>query len=90
MDTLYIESSIVSYLRQRPTSDRIRAAWQVLTHRWWNTDIRLARPDSWSYVTDSVSCTAWLDDITHGPLLLTPCVTASCSRIPNFFKYEIR
>ena len=38
MDTLYIETSIVSYLRQRLSSDLVRAARQVLTHRWWNTE----------------------------------------------------
>jgi predicted nucleic acid-binding protein len=38
MDTLYIETSIVSYLRQRPSSDLVRAARQVLTHQWWNAE----------------------------------------------------
>jgi hypothetical protein len=35
MDTLYIETTIVSYLRQRPSSQLVMAARQVLTHRWW-------------------------------------------------------
>jgi predicted nucleic acid-binding protein len=38
MDTLYIETSIVSYLRQRPSSQVVMAAHQVLTHKWWNDE----------------------------------------------------
>ena len=35
METVYIESSIISYLRQKPSSDVITAARQLLTTRWW-------------------------------------------------------
>ena len=35
--TVYIETSIVSYLTARPTSDLLAAAWQKLTVDWWNT-----------------------------------------------------
>jgi hypothetical protein len=38
MPTLYIETSIVSYLRQRPSSQVVMAARQLLTHRWWNEE----------------------------------------------------
>ncbi len=38
MDTLYIETSIVSYLRQRPSSQVVMAARQLLTHQWWNDE----------------------------------------------------
>lgn len=38
MATLYIETSIVSYLRQRPSSQIVMAARQVLTHRWWSDE----------------------------------------------------
>jgi predicted nucleic acid-binding protein len=38
MPTLYIETSIVSYLRQRPSSQVIAAARQLLTHKWWNEE----------------------------------------------------
>ena len=38
MATVYIETSIVSYLRQRPSSEIVIAAHQLLTHRWWNTE----------------------------------------------------
>ena len=36
MATVYIETSIVSYLRQRPSSQVVMAARQLLTHRWWD------------------------------------------------------
>ena len=38
MSTVYIETSIVSYLRQRPSEQLITAARQLLTHRWWNNE----------------------------------------------------
>lgn len=38
MDTVYIETSIVSYLRQRPSSQVVMAARQLLTHEWWNNE----------------------------------------------------
>ena len=33
--TVYIETSIVSYLTARPTSDLLAAAWQKITLDWW-------------------------------------------------------
>ena len=38
MATVYIETSIVSYLRQRPSSQVVMAARQLLTHQWWNDE----------------------------------------------------
>jgi len=38
MPTLYVETSIISYLRQRPSSQVVMAARQLLTHRWWNEE----------------------------------------------------
>ncbi len=38
MPTVYIETSIVSYLRQRPSSQVVMAARQLLTHQWWNNE----------------------------------------------------
>lgn len=35
--TLYIETSIVSYLASRPSRDPVTARNQQLTHAWWNT-----------------------------------------------------
>ncbi len=36
MDTLYIETSIISYLRLKPSAQVITAARQLMTHQWWN------------------------------------------------------
>jgi hypothetical protein len=38
MATVYIETSIVSYLRQRPSSQVVMAARQLLTHQWWDEE----------------------------------------------------
>ncbi len=38
MATVYIETSIVSYLRQLPSSQVVMAARQLLTHQWWNEE----------------------------------------------------
>ena len=38
MDTVYVETSIISYLRQKPSSQLVTAARQLLTHRWWNDE----------------------------------------------------
>ncbi|MBK8638072.1 MAG: type II toxin-antitoxin system VapC family toxin [Chromatiaceae bacterium] len=35
--TVYLETSIVSYLTARPTSNLIAAAWQKETLDWWET-----------------------------------------------------
>ena len=35
--TVYIETSVVSYLTARPTSDLLAAAWQKITVDWWET-----------------------------------------------------
>lgn len=37
MSTVYVESSIVSYLREKPSADILNAARQLLTTRWWTT-----------------------------------------------------
>lgn len=36
-NTVYIETSIVSYLTARPSSDLLAAAWQKATLDWWET-----------------------------------------------------
>jgi predicted nucleic acid-binding protein len=38
MARIYIETSIVSYLRQRPSAQVVTAARQVLTRRWWDQE----------------------------------------------------
>jgi len=35
--TIYIETSIISYLTARPSSDLLAAAWQKITVDWWDT-----------------------------------------------------
>lgn len=35
MKTVYIETSIPSYLTARPSRDVRGAAWQQITHQWW-------------------------------------------------------
>jgi hypothetical protein len=36
MPIVYIETSIVSYLRQRPSGQIVAAARQLITQRWWD------------------------------------------------------
>src|SRR5947207_3899347 len=38
MPVVYIETSIVSYLRLRPSNHIVSAARQLLTQRWWDTE----------------------------------------------------
>jgi hypothetical protein len=38
---VYIETSIVSYLTARPSSDLVAAAWQTVTTEWWDTRRKL-------------------------------------------------
>ncbi|QYK46895.1 MAG: type II toxin-antitoxin system VapC family toxin [Phycisphaeraceae bacterium] len=35
--TVYLETSVVSYVAARPSRDIVVAAQQQLTHEWWNT-----------------------------------------------------
>jgi predicted nucleic acid-binding protein len=37
MKTIYIESSILSYLTARTTNNLRAAAWQEITNQWWDT-----------------------------------------------------
>ncbi len=37
MQTVYIETSVVSYLTALPARDLLAAAWQNATSRWWET-----------------------------------------------------
>ena len=38
MQIVYIETSIISYLRSRPASQVVAAARQLLTRRWWDEE----------------------------------------------------
>lgn len=55
MTTLYIETSIVSYLRQRPSSRVVMAARQLLTHQWWNDERGNYELVTSQYVMDEAS-----------------------------------
>ena len=55
MDTLYIETSIVSYLRQRPSPQVVIAARQLLTHQWWNDERSKYELVTSQYVIDEAS-----------------------------------
>jgi hypothetical protein len=52
MTTLYVETSIVSYLRQRPISQVVMAARQLLTHQWWDEERRNYELVTSQYVLD--------------------------------------
>ena len=36
-ETVYIETSIVSYLTARATNNLVAAAWQITTAQWWDS-----------------------------------------------------
>lgn len=55
MPTVYIETSIVSYLRQRPSSQVVMAARQLLTHRWWTDERGNYELVTSQYVVDEAS-----------------------------------
>ena len=55
MPTVYIETSIVSYLRQRPSSQVVMAARQLLTHQWWNEERANYELVTSQYVLDEAS-----------------------------------
>ena len=55
MTTLYVETSIVSYLRQRPSSQVVMAARQLLTHQWWDEERRNYELVTSQYVLDEAS-----------------------------------
>jgi hypothetical protein len=55
MPTVYIETSIVSYLRQNPSAQVVTAARQLLTHQWWNDERRNYDLVVSQYVIDEAS-----------------------------------
>ena len=55
MPSVYVETSIVSYLRQRPSSQVIMAARQLLTHKWWDEERGNYELVTSQYVLDEVS-----------------------------------
>ena len=55
MPTLYVETSIISYLRQQPSVRVITAARQLLTHQWWNLERSKYDLVTSQYVIDEAS-----------------------------------
>jgi predicted nucleic acid-binding protein len=55
METVYIETSIVSYLRRRPSSQVVLAARQLLTAQWWNDERTKYELVTSQYVIDEAS-----------------------------------
>lgn len=55
MDTVYIETSIIGYLCQKPSSQVVTAARQLLTHRWWSEERSNYELVVSQYVVDEVS-----------------------------------
>jgi hypothetical protein len=55
MDTVYLETSIVSYLRQKPSPQLVAATRQLLTHRWWTRERRHYQLVVSQYVIDEAS-----------------------------------
>ena len=57
MTTVYLETTIPSYLSARPSRDLVTAAHQQITHDWWDT-----APDRFDiYISDAV-----LEEIQRG------------------------
>ena len=52
MASIYIETSIVSYLREREESHVVAAARQILTKRWWSDERRKYTLVTSQYVID--------------------------------------
>ncbi len=55
METVYIETSIVSYLTQSPSSQLVAAAHQLLTHQWWSSERVKYQLVTSQYVIDEAS-----------------------------------
>lgn len=55
MDTVYVETSIISYLRQKPSTQVVLAARQLLTHQWWNDERRNYQLVASQFVIDEAS-----------------------------------
>ena len=55
MPRVYIETSIVSYLRQRPSGQVVAAARQILTRRWWDDERRNYELVTSQYVIDEAA-----------------------------------
>ena len=55
MPRVYIETSIVSYVRQRPSGLVVAAARQILTRRWWDDERKNYELVTSQYVIDEAA-----------------------------------
>ena len=53
--TVYIETSVISYLTSRPSRDLIIAAHQQITQDWWNNFLKYYDTFISSVVIDEIS-----------------------------------
>ena len=88
MPRVYIETSIVSYLRQRPSGQVVAAARQILTRRWWDDERRNYELVTSQYVIDEAAdgdpklAQARLESLDDIPLLqLGPEIDAVAAEI---------
>lgn len=88
MVRVYIETSIVSYLRQRPSAQIVAAARQVLTQRWWDEERAKYEIVTSQYVLDEAAggdphfAQARLESLAELPLLqLGPEIDAIAAQI---------
>jgi predicted nucleic acid-binding protein len=72
--TVYIETSVISYLTSRPSRDLIVAAHQQITHTWWNKALIHYDP----YISLVV-----LEEISRGD------ARAAESRLDKIAKYSV-
>ena len=88
MATVYIETSIVSYLRQRPSTLVVAAARQLLTRQWWDFERHKYDLVTSQYVLDEAAdgdptrAAERLESLSGIPLLeLTPEVAQIATEI---------
>lgn len=53
--TVYIETSVISYLTSRPSKDPIKAACRQLTRAWWDSGLVRVSPFISPYVVEEAS-----------------------------------
>lgn len=73
MPTLYLETSIISYLTSRPSGQIVSRARQILTHRWWDEE---------RGYYDLVTSQYVLDEARRGDPVLASMRLESLARIP--------
>lgn len=75
MPTVYIETTVISYLTAQPTRDLIVAAHQQITREWWENVLSEMEPYVSAIVMDEISrgdpgaAADRLKNVSHFPLL---------------------